>query len=176
MAGLVWGLLSIGRGVFLLLAAGVWELGRGPLACFDLSGSARCRRAKPRQGRSRRRRGPKASLYEDLFADRPSPAEIEGARIVRPRLPSSRRMRQLLVCVDSDGAGPRTHVLDRRGGDVRRLGPSGRARRPGLGRVLRSGEVGFPAGPDPIRGVPSRLRPKACMLVSGGVGTPDQYA
>ena len=45
-------------------------------------------------------------------------------------------------------SGPGTHALDRRGGGVRRPGPSGRARRPGLGRFCVRARFGFPAVPD----------------------------
>ena len=72
--------MSIGARRFFSAARG-GERGkqaRGPLPFFDFSGSARCWRAKPRQGRSRRRRGPKASLYEGSLANIPSPGEIEG--------------------------------------------------------------------------------------------------
>jgi hypothetical protein len=164
MTGLVWGLLSIGpRRFFRSLRWGAWELARGPLPPFDLLGSARGRWAKPCQGRSRRRRGPKASLYEGSPTDDHRLARsrgrgmsvhgslLRGALAVRrsaSRIPDHEDcvvvgMRQLLVRVDSDGSrsGPRTHALDRHGRGVRRFAPSGRARRPGPGRVLRSGEV-----------------------------------
>src|SRR5271155_5450437 len=89
-------------------------------------------------------------------------------------------MRQLLVRVDSDGSssGPGTHAVGRRGGGVRCLGLSRCAEGWASVRVFISGEVWISrrSRSDPRRPF-MRLRPKACMLVSGGVvGTPDHYA
>ncbi len=74
--------------------------------------------------------GAEGQPLQGLAHRRPSPGEIEGPRACPGRkLPFFVGMRQLLMRVDSDGsrAGPGTHALDRHGGGVRRLGPSGRA-------------------------------------------------
>src|SRR5271170_1363251 len=85
MAGLVWGFLSSWNFAFFrpprCLAWG-WREGRLPALRF--LGSATCRWLDPCQGRSRRRRGPKASLYKGPAIDdhrRPrSPGRVHVAR------------------------------------------------------------------------------------------------
>src|SRR5271155_4884566 len=85
MAGLVWGFLSSWNFAFFrpprCLARG-WRKGRLPALRF--LGSATCRWLDPCQGRSRRRRGPKASLYKGPAIDdhrRPrSPGRVHVAR------------------------------------------------------------------------------------------------
>ena len=80
MAGLVWGLLSIGAQRFFRSSRrGVLRRARGPLPALRLLGRARCRWAEPCQGRSRRRRGPKASLYKGSRTDDHRPWRDRGA-------------------------------------------------------------------------------------------------
>jgi hypothetical protein len=47
-----------------------------------------------------------------------------------------------------------SRAADRHGGGIRRLASFQARRRPGLGRVFVRARFGFPAVPDPIRGVP----------------------
>src|SRR5271155_3300233 len=163
MTGLVWGFLSSWNFAFFrpprCLAWG-WREGRLPALRF--LGSATCRWAEPCQGRSRRRRGPKASLYKGLLTDDHRLARSRGRGDVRLPLLSSTRVGgpakrvvhsqpRRLRCRRHETApyahrfgwvrsGPGTHATDRRGGGVRRPGPSGRAEdRPRA--HFRSGEV-----------------------------------
>ena len=88
-------------------------------------------------------------------------------------------MRQLFMRVDLDGSrsGPGTHALDRHGGGVRRLGPSGRAEDRASGAFSFGRGLNFPPILIDPRRPFMRLRPKACILVSGGVlGTHNHHA
>jgi hypothetical protein len=179
MAGLVWGhFCQGGGGLFSCCAA----LGMGgALPPFDFSGSARCRWPNPRQGRSRRRRWPKASLYEGLAIDDNGlpRSGADAACGCEPRFRSAWRVQ--VREADGFSRGPHGRGSPFAAGGNRRgarLPRSGGATAPGpwARPALPAGGCGsFGRGSSLRRSwvLPRRpfveFRPWACMLVSGGV-------